>query len=577
MKRRLIALLLVFALLCPLLAVGAAADYTVYITDTGEKYHNYGCRYLSESCRPISASSARAMGYTPCSVCNAPVAEPEQTGFVDVAPNKYYSEAVDWAVEKGITNGLDKSHFGPQQACTRGQIVTFLWRAAGEPTVDAGMTFDDVHYGDYCYNAVRWAVKNGITKGTSSTKFSPQQPCTRGQVVTFLYRAEGSPDVGNVCRFSDVAEDSFCRSAVIWAVANNITNGKTETTFAPSEICNRAQIVTFLYRFYNQPTPTPTPTPTPAPTPTTPVSSDHIVSGKLPYPCPEPLSCVPAPEDEATHDNVLALLDNYCPNGAYILRATEIEGDNFMTWMENEALLDCIGTAVHEQSHGYTSHNMSYNGTWVMAYYTGEGKHIKVPQTETYLSEEMAAQIPEELRTFRYDTYVGKGAVVSANKRGIYGLMNEFTAYCWDTITNNSMYEYYLTQEQTEENWLNYVKISSSQYYAYSEFKYYILSYMLYAKENYPNIYEQTMNNRALLDAFRIIEARYRGAVEQYFANLDRLETYLKDNGIRVFRDKDMFYIGYFGYGTFEDKYYNLLENAMKAPEYVQMYKLMTK
>lgn len=436
---------------------------------------------------------------------------------------------------------------------------------------------DDVHYGDYCYNAVRWAVKNGITKGTSSTKFSPQQPCTRGQVVTFLYRAEGSPDVGNVCRFSDVADDSFCRSAVIWAVANNITNGKTETTFAPSEICNRAQIVTFLYRFYNQSTPTPTPTPTPAPTPTTPVSSDYIVSGKLPYPCPEPLSCVPTPEDEATHDNVLALLDNYCPNGAYILRATEIEGDNFMTWMENEALLDCIGTAVHEQSHGYTSHNMSYNGTWVMAYYTGEGKHIKVPQTETYLSEEMAVQIPEELRTFRYDTYVGKGAVVSANKRGIYGLMNEFTAYCWDTITNNSMYEYYLTQELTEENWLNYVKISSSQYYAYSEFKYYILSYMLYAKENYPNIYEQTMNNRALLDAFRIIEARYRGAVEQYFANLDRLETYLKDNGIRVFRDKDMFYIGYFGYGTFEDKYYNLLENAMKAPEYVQMYKLMTK
>lgn len=107
MKKRLLALLLVIALLCPMLAVGASADYTVYITDTGEKYHNYGCRYLSESCRPISASSARAMGYTPCSVCNAPSAEPEQTGFVDVAPNKYYTEAVDWAVEKGITNGLD--------------------------------------------------------------------------------------------------------------------------------------------------------------------------------------------------------------------------------------------------------------------------------------------------------------------------------------------------------------------------------------------------------------------------------------------------------------------------------------
>lgn len=170
MKKRLLALLLVIALLCPMLAVGASADYTVYITDTGEKYHNYGCRYLSESCRPISASSARAMGYTPCSVCNAPSAEPEQTGFVDVAPNKYYTEAVDWAVEKGVTNGLDKSHFGPQQPCTRGQIVTFLWRAAGEPTVNAEMTFDDVRYGDYCYNAVRWAVKNGITKRNEQHK-----------------------------------------------------------------------------------------------------------------------------------------------------------------------------------------------------------------------------------------------------------------------------------------------------------------------------------------------------------------------------------------------------------------------
>ena len=106
---------------------------------------------------------------------------------------------------------------------------------------------------------------------------------------------------------------------------------------------------------------------------------------------------------------------------------------------------------------------------------------------------------------------------------------------------------------------------------------YAVSALFMYAKENYPDIYEQTMNNRALLDAFRIIEARYRGAVEQYFANLDRLEAYLNDNGIRVFRDKDMFYIGYLGYGTFEDKYYNLLENAMKAPEYVQMYNLMTK
>ena len=248
MKRRLIALLLVFALLCPLLAVGAAADYTVYITDTGEKYHNYGCRYLSESCRPISASSARAMGYTPCSVCNAPVAEPEQTGFVDVAPNKYYSEAVDWAVEKGITNGLDKSHFGPQQACTRGQIVTFLWRAAGEPVVSGNVGFVDVAPGSYCYEAVKWAVANGITKGTDATHFSPNATCTRGQVVTFMYRAEGEPAVGGNVGFVDVAPGSYCYEAVKWAVANGITKGTDATHFSPNATCTRGQVVTFLYR-----------------------------------------------------------------------------------------------------------------------------------------------------------------------------------------------------------------------------------------------------------------------------------------------------------------------------------------
>ena len=202
--------------------------------------------------------------------------------------------------------------------------------------------------------------------------------------------------------------------------------------------------------------------------------------------------------------------------------------------------------------------------------------HIMVPETDTYHTEEIAAIVPEDLRSFRYSTYVGVGAEVDSNVTGIYGLMDEFTAYCWSSTTNISLYEYFLDQPFSEENWLKYVMMSSGDYFAYSEFKYYILSYLIYAKENYPEIYAETMDNQALRDAFRIVEARYRATVEQYFANLDRLEDYLKENGVAARHTDNGFYIGMRGCGTFETTY-RMLENAMQAPEYVEMYNLMTR
>ena len=247
---------------------------------------------------------------------------------------------------------------------------------------------------------------------------------------------------------------------------------------------------------------------------------------------------------------------------------------------------------MHEQEHIYTAFNTQYStkrdpvtGEYgiskVRAYYTGEGRHIMVPETDTYQTEEIAAIVPEDLRSFRYSTYVGAGAEVDSNVNGIYGLMNEFTAYCWGSITNVSMYEYFLDQPFSRENWFEYVAMSSSDYYAYSEFKFFILSYLIYAKENYPEIYAETMDNQALRDAFRIVEARYRGVVEQYFANLDKTEEYLKANGLPAFQDNGYFYISNGGSGyslidTFVSTY-ELLENAMQAPEYVEMYNLMIK
>ena len=173
-----------------------------------------------------------------------------QTGvFVDVATGSYYEDAVDWAVENGITKGTDDTHFSPDGICTRVQAVTFLWRAAGSPEPETHtMPFTDVPVGSYYYDAVLWAVENGITKGTSDTTFSPNMTCTRAQIVAFLWRSEKSPAAGTANPFADVKSTAYYAGAVLWAVKENITKGTTSTTFSPNADCTRAQIVTFLWR-----------------------------------------------------------------------------------------------------------------------------------------------------------------------------------------------------------------------------------------------------------------------------------------------------------------------------------------
>ena len=174
--------------------------------------------------------------------------EVESSPFGDVSTDAYYYKAVQWAQEKGITDGISSDLFGPKQPCTRSQIVTFLWRAAGSPEpkgTAAGMT--DVVPGSYYAKAVAWAVENGITTGTAEGKFSPDATCTRAQAVTFLARAQNATATGKTA-FSDVPADSYFADAVAWAQANGVTTGTSETTFSPDSDCTRAQIVTFLYR-----------------------------------------------------------------------------------------------------------------------------------------------------------------------------------------------------------------------------------------------------------------------------------------------------------------------------------------
>ena len=212
--------------------------YTTYTCSCGDSYKSdykdaLGHDYKNGTC---TRCGVKDPNYKP------------QANFTDVAAGSYCYDAVQWAVANGITNGTDTTRFSPNAGCTRGQVVTFLWRAAGEPVVSGNVGFVDVAPGSYCYEAVKWAVANGITKGTDATHFSPNATCTRGQVVTFMYRAEGEPAVGGSNGFVDVAAGSYCYNAVQWAVAKGITKGTDATHFSPSATCTRGQVVTFLYR-----------------------------------------------------------------------------------------------------------------------------------------------------------------------------------------------------------------------------------------------------------------------------------------------------------------------------------------
>ena len=212
------------------------------------------CGDIIEQGRATAATGHKFFGGK-CSVCDARESgsrSVEAKSFDDVIPGTFYYDAVMWAVKNNITKGTGASTFSPGDGCTRFQIVTFLWRACGCPTAATAASFSDVSPSDSFYEAVRWAVERGITKGTGRSSFSPYATCTRAQIVTFLYRAAGSPTVSSGIRFFDVAPNAFCRDAVVWATERGITNGTSDTTFSPDAACTRAEVVTLLYRTLNK-------------------------------------------------------------------------------------------------------------------------------------------------------------------------------------------------------------------------------------------------------------------------------------------------------------------------------------
>ena len=216
--------------------------YTTYTCECGESY---------------VADYTEALGHDfvdgVCTRCGEVEETPAENPFVDVNEDNFFYDSVMWAVENGVTAGVDATHFGPAADCGRAQVVTFLWRAAGSPEpTNTNNPFVDVNEGNYFYKAVLWAVEKGITAGVDDTHFGPTLPCTRAQVVTFLWRAVGAPEVDAESTFTDVTDSAaYYYDAVLWAVENGVTAGMGDGTFGVTAVCNRAQVVTFLYRVYN--------------------------------------------------------------------------------------------------------------------------------------------------------------------------------------------------------------------------------------------------------------------------------------------------------------------------------------
>lgn len=192
-----------------------------------------------------------ALGLTVAAESLAPIPVHADTQFSDVNNTAYYADAVKWgaSADNGITSGTTPTTFSPDQSCTRGQMVTFLYRFVGSPKVERAMPFGDVTTKSFCYDAVNWASYKGITSGTTPTTFSPDQPCTRAQMITFMYRYAGSPKVEQDMPFKDISRKSFCYDAVNWVASKGITSGTTPSTFSPDQPCLRAQGMTFIYHF----------------------------------------------------------------------------------------------------------------------------------------------------------------------------------------------------------------------------------------------------------------------------------------------------------------------------------------
>lgn len=477
--------------------------------------------------------------------------------FVDVNEDQYYYDPVIWAVTRSVTSGTDATHFSPDRNCTRGQVVTFLWRAAGCPKpMGAENPFSDVKQEHYFCDAVLWAVEQGITQGVGSGRFAPDQEVTRAQFVTFLWRWAGKAELPDAVEpFDDVSEGDYYSDAVIWAMEHGITKGVSANRFGANSGCTRGQVVTFLYRYDRNPHASGNWF---SPPNGVEIYRHDLWEGKK----AADLSGLPSFDERPTPEHLKLVLEACAPDSAFFLRWDQEE---FVSWLyEDGTVTSDTNTATHETYHAFSGF-----GSKDQCYYLGDGYCVDVETTYSYHTSEIDAWIPAEHHTFRYDLYVlgSEHANMWSIIGGAYGLMNEFNAYGTGMMYNVSMFDYYCAQGMEYDAMMDYVNGAENDRMAYAEFRYWILTYLLYARENHPSVYDELMENTALRYAFTVVEGRYAENIAQYEKQLEQLTSGSIPGFDRVRVEEDMVWFGSYGIGRFTEDYEMLME-YMERPEY---------
>lgn len=267
----------------------------------------------------------------------------------------------------------------------------------------------------------------------------------------------------------------------------------------------------------------------------------------------------PKLEAAATQKNVMSLMNTYNKDSAYILQKSIDRGKNILVWWSpDERIIDSIDTAVHEECHGYTFYE--YNPFLGEAIYTGNKSSINVNYTKVYPSKEMSRTIPVNLRTFRWDTYVGNpSANLTSDVDGVYGLLDEFTAYYWGMNAELSLYPYLKKVNASVADWKGFISACANGRLAYAEFKYYIMQYLSYAKQKYPDIYKDIIENKNFIKAYTTIEQKFASQITQFETRMLDLKKLLEAQGYGVTIENGFFYVGGSGCGIFQEDYDKLI------------------
>lgn len=284
---------------------------------------------------------------------------------------------------------------------------------------------------------------------------------------------------------------------------------------------------------------------------------------------------VPGLNARITESNVMKILNQYDPDGAYIMKKQKAAGDNILSWFSGGKIIDDIGVAVHEETHRY-SFQKAPSG---FAYYVGKKKTINVSFTTVYQSKEMASSIPKDLRTFRYNLYVAHPTgTLSSNIHGAYGMLNEFMAYRMSMNNAVSLYSYYADKNADWDTWSIFVNDCENGKMAYAEFKYYTLHYLYYAKKHHPQVYKGIVKNKQFCRAYRTMESSYRNLIGAYEKELQKLQTLMEGKGhaLKIENDTIWLYKSGENGGTGTSRFtadYNKLQKELKKAKYTAIHK----